>query len=73
MDLKTLTEYIRIHKISLEQDMADAQEGIEIPDDEYFESDSFYMGAIDTCDHLLEYINEQFRQHYLAASPSKVN
>ena len=58
MDLKTLSEYIRIHKISLEQDMADAQEGIEIPDDEYFESDSFYMGAIDTCDHLLEYINE---------------
>jgi hypothetical protein len=39
--------------------MADAQEGIEIPDDEYFESDSFYMGAIDTCDHLLEYINER--------------
>ena len=58
MDLKTLTEYIRIHKISLEQDMAEAQEGIEIPDDEYFESDSFYMGAIDTCDHLLGYINE---------------
>lgn len=59
MDLKTLSEYIRIHKISLEQDMADAQEGIEIPDDEYFESDSFYMGAIDTCNHLLEYIDER--------------
>jgi hypothetical protein len=58
MDLKTLTEYIKIHKISLEQTMEEAQEGIEIPDDEYFESDSFYMGAIDTCDHLLEIINE---------------
>ena len=58
MDLKTLTEYIRIHKISLEQTMAEAQEGIDIPDDEYFESDSFYMGAIDTCDHLLGIINE---------------
>jgi hypothetical protein len=58
MDLNTLREYINIHRISLEQDMADAQEGIEIPDDEYFESDSFYMGAIDTCDHLLRIINE---------------
>jgi hypothetical protein len=58
MDLNTLREYINIHRISLEQDMADAQEGIEIPDDEYFESDSFYMGAIDTCDHLLGIINE---------------
>jgi hypothetical protein len=58
MDINTLREYINIHKISLEQDMADAQEGIEIPDDEYFESDSFYMGAIDTCDHLLRIINE---------------
>jgi hypothetical protein len=59
MDLKTLTEYIKIHKISLEQTMEETQEGIEIPDDEYFESDSFYMGAIDTCTHLLEYINER--------------
>ena len=38
--------------------MEEAQEGVEIPDDEYFESDSFYMGAIDTCNHLLEVINE---------------
>ena len=59
MDQKKLTETNKIHKISLEQDMADAQEGIEIHDDEYFESDSFYMGAIDTCTHLLEYINER--------------
>jgi hypothetical protein len=58
MDLNTLREYIKIHKISLEQDLEDAREGIEIPEDEYFESDSFYMGAIDTCTHLLEYINE---------------
>jgi hypothetical protein len=59
MDLKTLTEYIRIHKISLEQDWEDAKENITLPDDEYFESDSFYMGAVDACTHLLEYINER--------------
>jgi len=58
MDLNTLREYIKIHRISLQQTMEEAQEGIEIPDDEYFESDSFYMGAIDTCDHLLRIINE---------------
>ena len=59
MDLNTLREYINIHKISLEQDWDDAKENITIPDDEYFESDAWYIGAIDTCTHLLEYINER--------------
>ena len=59
MDLNTLTEYIKIHKISLEQDWEDAKENISLPDDEYFESDAWYIGAIDTCEHLLEYINER--------------
>ena len=58
MDLNTLREYIKIHRISLEQDLEDAREGITIPEDEYFESDAYYEGAIATCDHLLEYINE---------------
>jgi hypothetical protein len=58
MDLNTLREYIKIHRISLEQDLEDAREGIAIPEDEYFESDAYYEGAIATCDHLLEYINE---------------
>jgi hypothetical protein len=58
MDLNTLREYINIHRISLEQDLEDAREGIEIPDDEYFESDAYYEGAIATCEHLLEYIDE---------------
>jgi hypothetical protein len=58
MDLNTLREYINIHKISLEQDLEDAKENVTLPDDEYFESDAYYAGAIDTCQHLLEYIDE---------------
>jgi len=46
-------EYMKIHLISLRQDLEDAQNNIPIPDDEYFESDSYYMGAIDTMEHLL--------------------
>lgn len=59
MDLNTLREYISIHKISLEQDLEDAINGIDINSDEYFESDEYYLGAIDTCEHLLEYIDER--------------
>ena len=59
MDLNTLREYINIHRISIEQDWEDAKENITIPDDEYFESDAWYFGAIQTCEHLLEYINER--------------
>ena len=58
MDLNTLKEYINIHKISLEQDVEDANNDIPIREDEYYESDAYYEGAIDTCNHLLEYINE---------------
>jgi len=58
MDLNTLREYIKIHKLSLEQDLEDAREGIEIPDEEYFGADDYYEGAIDTCNHLLEYLSE---------------
>ena len=46
-------EYIRIHLISLNQDLEDARENISLPDDEYFESDAFYMGAINATEHLL--------------------
>ena len=59
MDLKTLTEYIRLHKISLQQDLEDIENDVPISDDEYFESDAWYFGAIQTCEHLLEYINER--------------
>ena len=59
MDLNTLREYILIHKISLEQDVEDANNDIPIAEDEYYESDLYYEGAIATCQHLLEYIDER--------------
>lgn len=59
MDLNTLREYIKLHKLSLEQDVEDANNDIPISDDEYYESDLYYEGAIATCQHLLEYIDEQ--------------
>ena len=59
MDINTLREYINIHKISLEQDVEDANNDIPISDDEYYESDLYYEGAIATCNHLLEYIDER--------------
>ena len=58
MDLNTLREYINIHKISLEQDIEDANNDIPISEDEYYESDLYYEGAIATCQHLLDYIDE---------------
>ena len=58
MDLNTLREYIKIHLISLEQDVEDANNDIPITEDEYYESDVYYEGEIATCEHLLEYINE---------------
>jgi len=59
MDLNTLREYINIHRISLEQDVEDANNDIPISEDEYYESDLYYEGAIATCNHLLEYIDER--------------
>jgi hypothetical protein len=59
MDINTLREYIKLHKLSLEQDIEDANNDIPISDDEYYESDLYYEGAIATCQHLLEYIDER--------------
>jgi hypothetical protein len=44
---------MKIHLISLEQDFEDAKNNEPLDEDEYFESDSFYMGAIDATKHLL--------------------
>ncbi len=49
----SLIEYMKIHLISLNQDLEDARENISLPDYEYFESDAFYMGAIEATEHLL--------------------
>jgi hypothetical protein len=46
-------EYMKIHLISLNQDLEDARNNVSLPDYEYFESDAFYMGAIDATEHLL--------------------
>jgi hypothetical protein len=59
MDLNTLKEYIHIYKISLEQDLEDALNGLDISEDEYFESDAYYEGAIHTCIHILRIIDER--------------
>ena len=42
----------------MEQDVEDANNDIPISDDEYYEADAYYEGAIATCNHLLEYIDE---------------
>ena len=44
---------MKLHLISLEQDWEDAKNNVSLHDDEYFESDAFYMGAIDATRHLL--------------------
>ena len=39
--------------LRLEQDLEDAKNNVPIPEDEYFESDAYYQGAIDTMEHIL--------------------
>ena len=46
-------EYMKLHLLSLNQDLEDARNNEPLDEDEYFESDSFYMGAIDATKHLL--------------------
>ena len=57
----TFLEYLKIHKISLLQDLEDAQNGVDIPDEEYFGSDDYYQGAIDTIDHLLSVVDDMMK------------
>lgn len=52
-----LVEYINLHKISLEQDWENAQNNLPIDDDEYYESDSYYKGCIDSLEHILNFAN----------------
>ena len=46
-------EFMKLHLISLNQDLEDARNNIPLNEDEYFESDAYYMGAIDTMEHIL--------------------
>jgi hypothetical protein len=59
MDINTLREYINIYKISLYQDWDDAKNGVPTKDDEHYEADEYYIGAIETCLHLLEVLDER--------------
>jgi hypothetical protein len=54
MDLNTLKEYIKLHAISLEQDLVYIQQH----EDNSDSTVSYLEGSIDVCNHLLEYINE---------------
>ena len=44
---------MKLHLISLKQDLEDAKNNEPLNEDEYFESDAFYMGAINATEHLL--------------------
>ena len=46
-------EYMKIHLISLNQDLEDARNNEPLNEDEYYESDAFYMGQIVATEHLL--------------------
>lgn len=60
MDIKTnqFIEYMKLHLISINQDWEDAKNGLDISDDEYFESDSYYQGSVDTMEHLLSVVDD---------------
>ena len=49
----TFIEYMKVHLISLKQDLEDARNNEPLNEDEYYESDAFYMGAIEATSHLL--------------------
>ena len=46
-------EYMKIHLISLNQDLEDARDNVPLNEDEHFESDDYYFGAIAATEHLL--------------------
>ena len=46
-------ELIKTRKAELEQALDDARNDVPISDEEYYESDSFYIGAIAECNNLL--------------------
>jgi hypothetical protein len=44
---------MKIHLISLNQDWEDAKDNLPLNEDEYYESDAYYQGAIEATEHLL--------------------
>lgn len=51
-------EYMKIHRVSLVQDLEDAWNNVPLNEDEHFESNDYYQGAIDTLDHLLSVVDD---------------
>ena len=49
----TFLEYMKLHLLSLNQDLEDARNNEPLNEDEHYESDAFYMGAIEATEHLL--------------------
>jgi len=46
-------EYMKVHLISLNQDLEDARNNEPLNEDEHWESDDYYYGAIEATNHLL--------------------
>ena len=46
-------DYIKEHLLELQQAVEDANNDIPIQEDEYYEADLWYEGAIDALDHIL--------------------
>jgi hypothetical protein len=51
--MNQLIEYMKIHLISLKQDLEAAQNHEPLGEDEYDPSDDYFYGAIETVEHLL--------------------
>ena len=51
-------ELIKTRKAELEQALEDARNDVPIKDEEYYESDAFYMGAIAECNELLAKVED---------------
>ena len=54
-------KYFTNHLDRLVKTSEEAKAGIEIDEDEHFESDDYYQGAIETTQEFLAELNERFR------------
>jgi len=55
---KDVLDYIKERSWSLQVAWEEARTGVEIPDDEHFESDEYYRGAIDVLREVLKEFGE---------------
>ena len=57
----SLIKYLGNHVERLIRTSEEAKAGVELDEDEYFESDAYYQGAIETAREILLEIEERFR------------